>query len=132
MKTQRLVSRRDEKIIGIAGISSIILCSSFSVGETCENEQEPCEGLKYSICSRGLCQCQRGFYESSGACIAEIGMSVDFLSECGSGLILDSMNRCSCQKDFFAGLNLRTCTRGDDKLDRTHFISNNVLHQFLL
>lgn len=87
------------------------------VGETCDNELEPCDGLKYSTCSRGLCQCQRGFYESNGVCKAEVGMVVDSLDDCGFGLILDSQSRCSCDKDFFAGVNFRTCKRCENRMD---------------
>lgn len=84
--------------------------NSFVVGESCESEHKPCPGLKYSLCRRGFCQCQDGFYEKDGICKAELGELVEEEKYCGSGSFAN--NRCICQTNQFYNPNMRTCNKG--------------------
>lgn len=65
------------------------------------------------MCKRGLCQCQPGFFLSSGRCMAELGMTVDSKDECSNDgtVIFNNKSLCSCKNDFFAFRNMRYCTR---------------------
>lgn len=79
------------------------------VGESCDNEHEACPGLKYSVCRRGFCHCQNGFYEQDSACKAELGEVVEEDTDCGSGTFKD--NRCVCSNDYFYQASMRACLR---------------------
>lgn len=81
------------------------------VGESCESEHKPCAGLKYSICRRGFCQCQDGFFQVGGICKAELGELVEDEAFCGAGDTFKDM-RCSCRNDRFYLPNMRSCIKG--------------------
>lgn len=90
---------------------------STQYGESCEFEHKPCNGLRYSICRRGFCQCQDGFYAKDGICKAELGELVEDEAFCGSGKLVK--NRCTCVPDappsainnHFYNPNMRICTK---------------------
>lgn len=81
-----------------------------TVGDLCDAENKPCPGLKYSICRRGFCHCQDGFYHRSGVCKAELGEFVEEDTDCGAGLFRN--NRCVCESDNFYNPHLRSCVKG--------------------
>lgn len=87
--------------------------SCFVVGESCNSDHKPCNGLKYSACRRGLCQCQDGFYEKDGICKAELGELVEEDAFCGSGSFKN--NHCVCRNDEFYHPNMRACIKGEKK-----------------
>lgn len=91
-------------------------CITFSqptVGDLCDSENKPCPGLRYSICRRGFCHCQDGFYHSTGVCKAEMGEYVEHESDCGAGVFKN--NRCVCPIDLspFYHPNMRSCVKGN-------------------
>lgn len=79
------------------------------VGESCEDEHNPCPGLKYSMCRRGFCHCKEGYYEKDGICKSELGELVEDESFCGNGTF--SNNRCGCQNDEFILPGMRNCIK---------------------
>lgn len=87
------------------------------VGELCSEEHKPCPALKYSICRRGFCHCQDGFYEKDGICKAELGEMVEDEVFCG----VDNPNRvyrnqrCVCENNQFYNANMRTCLKSKFK-----------------
>lgn len=82
-----------------------------TVGDLCETENKPCPGLRYSICRRGFCHCQDGFYHRAGACKAELGEFVEEENDCGAGIFKN--NRCVCTSDNFYNPHLRACVKGE-------------------
>lgn len=88
------------------GLSNFYL---FTVGESCDSENKPCPGLKYSMCRRGFCQCQDGFYEKNEICKAELGELVEEVAFCGSGLFKNS--KCVCRNDDFYLPSMRACIK---------------------
>lgn len=81
----------------------------FLVGDSCDEEHKPCPGLKYSMCRRGFCHCQDGFYEKGSVCKAELGELVEEEGHCGTGLFKN--NRCVCSNADFYQPNMRTCIK---------------------
>ncbi|CRL03034.1 CLUMA_CG016428, isoform A [Clunio marinus] len=82
---------------------------STQFGDSCESENKPCTGLKYSMCRRGFCQCQDRFYHKDGICKAELGEHVDANTYCGSGTFRN--NKCVCRNDEFYQPNMRSCIK---------------------
>lgn len=98
-----------KRVVIFSLISFFLSSFSSSVGESCELESAPCPGLNYSLCRRGFCQCQEGFYEQSGICKAELGEIVEGEGYCGSGTFKN--NRCVCDNDQFYMPNMRMCIK---------------------
>lgn len=95
-------------------------------------EQKPCPGLKYSMCRRGFCQCQDGFYEKDSLCKAELGEFVEEEEFCGTNNTFNKIDRCVCQNNQFYLPNMRSCIKGetDHKKHKTSIV-NRLFSQLL-
>lgn len=97
------------KTIKFARKNWMISFFSLAVGESCDSEHKACPGLKYSMCRRGFCQCQDGYYEKDRVCKAELGELVEEEMHCGSGTFKN--NKCVCQNNQFYHPNMRSCVK---------------------
>lgn len=65
----------------------------------------------YSVCRRGYCHCQDGFFEKDGICKAELGEFVESEKFCGGGIYKN--HRCVCENHQFYHPDMRQCVKGN-------------------